>query len=206
MNDATTTDRPRPVAILRRFATPSAAVEHCDLCNIPLAPRHRHLLETGQRRIVCSCDACALRFHDVIDGRYQLIPRSARALTEFVLTDADWDGLALPINLVFFFRTRANDRVITLYPSPAGVTESLLPLTTWQTLVADNPVLATMQPDVEALLVNRVREARQYYLAPIDACFELAGLIRLHWRGLSGGETVWREINRFFQRLEAGRG
>ena len=35
-----------------------------------------------------------------------------------------------------------------------------------------------MQPDVEALLVNRVGGRRLYYLAPIDVCFELVGLMR----------------------------
>lgn len=90
-----------------------------------------------------------------------------------------------------------------MYPSPAGATESLLPLTAWSTLVADNPVLGQLESDVEALLVNRVGESREYFLAPIDACYELVGLIRMHWRGLSGGEAVWQEISRFFSRLKA---
>jgi hypothetical protein len=29
----------------------------------------------------------------------------------------------------------------------------------------------------------------------------LVGIIRVHWRGLSGGEAVWQEIASFFQRL-----
>jgi len=68
--------------------------------------------------------------------------------------------------------------------------------------VQDNPGLGQMQPDVEALLVNRVGEARDFFLAPIDVCFELVGLIRLHWRGLSGGTEVWQEIAAFFNRLK----
>ena len=56
-----------------------------------------------------------------------------------------------------------------------------------------NPVLESLEPDVEALLVNRVGHAREasaaeYYIAPIDACYQLVGLIRVHWRGLSGGD------------------
>jgi hypothetical protein len=47
-----------------------------------------------------------------------------------------------------------------------------------------------------------VDSKREYYLAPIDVCFELVGLIRVHWRGLSGGEIVWGEIDRFFSRLQ----
>jgi hypothetical protein len=49
---------------------------------------------------------------------------------------------------------------------------------------------------------NRVGTKREYYLAPIDVCFELVGLIRVHWRGLAGGESVWGEIDRFFSRLQ----
>ena len=54
---------------------------------------------------------------------------------------------------------------------------------------------------MEALLVNRVAPVRDYYIALIDQCFELVGLIRAHWRGFSGGEEVWRKINGFFARL-----
>jgi hypothetical protein len=52
---------------------------------------------------------------------------------------------------------------------------------------------------VEALLVNRARGTRQHFLVPIDDCYRLAGLIRTRWRGLSGGEEVWKEIDRFFE-------
>ena len=43
-----------------------------------------------------------------------------------------------------------------VYPSPAGATESLLPLETWDQIVAENPDLQSMEADVEALLVNRL--------------------------------------------------
>ena len=43
----------------------------------------------------------------------------------------------------------------------------------------------------------------EYYLAPIDQCYRLVGLIRAHWRGLSGGTEVWREIAQFFDELKA---
>ncbi len=97
---------------------------------------------------------------------------------------------------------RAAHRPRVSRPQHAGATESLLTLSAWDALVADNPVLQKMEPDVEALLVNRTGEHRLYYLAPIDACFELVGLMRRHWRGLHGGEEVWREIDAFFARLE----
>jgi len=123
-------------------------------------------------------------------------------LADFRIEDGEWEDFALPINLVFFFENSTAGKLTALYPGPAGVTESLLRLNAWRTLVEQNPGLARMEPDVEALLVNRVGTARQYFIAPIDVCFELVGLIRLHWRGLSGGNEVWREIGDFFTRLK----
>jgi hypothetical protein len=73
-------------------------------------------------------------------------------------------------------------------------------------VVNDNPLLAEMTPDVEALLVNRVGAARgvpaEPYVAPIDECYKLVGLIRSHWHGLSGGTEMWREIAAFFSALK----
>jgi hypothetical protein len=189
------------LAALRRFARPKPPMERCDLCSIPLIPEHRHLLEMENRRIVCACDGCALRFHDVVDGRYRLVPRDSRGLPDFRISDGLWESFAIPISLAFFFHSTPDNRLVALYPSPAGVTESLLTLESWASLVEDNPALERMESDVEALLVNRVGMSRDYFLAPIDTCYELAGLIRLHWRGLSGGDTVWTEINGFFDRL-----
>ena len=207
--NGTSPARQSAVAALRRFvrarAEPSAAraeSERCELCSAELGPVHRHLLEMAKRQVVCACDPCALRFHDVVDGRFKLIPRDARALPVFRLMDAQWESLALPIDLAFFFDSTPEGKMTAMYPSPAGATESLLPLTAWSTLVADNPVLGQLESDVEALLVNRVGESRYYFRAPIDACYELVGLIRMHWRGLSGGEAVWQEISRFFSRLK----
>lgn len=92
---------------------------------------------------------------------------------------------------------------MALYPGAAGAIQSQLSLDAWSELAAANPALTALQPDVEALLVNRTKGAREYYLAPIDCCYSLAGLIRTHWRGLSGGSVVWDEIDRYFARLRA---
>ncbi len=198
---------PRPsnaFATLRQYVREEPGdgpIERCELCSVRVPPVHRHLLEVSNRQVACACDACALRFEDVVDGRFKLIPRDPRALPDFRLDDALWNGLALPINLAFFYRSSNVDRVVAMYPSPAGATESQLPLSAWDALEEQNPALAQMEPDVEALLVNRVGESRLSYLAPIDTCFGLVGLIRLHWRGLSGGERVWAEIDTFFERV-----
>jgi hypothetical protein len=191
------------IAALRRFVRPAPVEERCELCGVALAPAHRHLLEVAVRNIVCACDPCALRFQDVVAGRFRLIPRDPRTFPDLRISDAQWESLALPIQLAFFFYSTPTGKMTALYPSPAGATESLLPLSAWSALTAENPLLGSLEPDVEALLVNRAGQARDYLIAPIDACFELAGLIRLHWRGLSGGEAVWREITEFFARLRA---
>ena len=191
-------------ATLRRLASArrGPAQERCELCHRPIPPEHRHLLEIASHKITCSCDACALRFEGVIEGRFALIPRDVHTLPDFQLDDTQWADLALPIELAFLVHSTPAGRMLALYPSPAGATESLLSLDAWDQIVAANPMLAPMQSDVEALLINRVGDRRLYYLAPIDVCFELVGLMRTHWRGLSGGEEVWREIDAFFTRLE----
>jgi hypothetical protein len=124
------------------------------------------------------------------------------------MTDGQWDSLLIPINMAFFFRSSAEDRMIALYPSPAGAVESLLPLEAWNEIADDNPVLHAMRPDIEALLVNRVGHAygmsrAEYYIAPMDECYKLVGLIRSNWHGLSGGAEVWAEIGRFFTELRS---
>ena len=206
MNYNFTSGSGRAFATLRRFSKGNVEEERCELCAKGLGPCHRHLMEMSNRRIVCSCEACALRFQLVIDGRFKLIPRSTQLLPDFKLSESTWNSLALPINLAFLLYSSQNKKMVALYPSPAGVTESLLPLSAWEVLVSDNPCLTSLEADVQALLINRVEVPGDYYLAPIDTCYGLAGLIRLHWKGLSGGEEVWAQIREFFIRLKAESG
>jgi hypothetical protein len=90
---------------------------------------------------------------------------------------------------------------MALYPSPMGATESRLELTAWLEIARANPVLETMQADVEAFLVNRAGEHGRHWLVPIDDCYRLVAVIRTGWRGFSGGREVWLEIGHFFEQL-----
>ena len=187
---------------LRRFARQRAVEEHCELCHAGLAAEHGHLVELSSRRLVCACDACALLFDNAAAGRFRRVPRRSQFLPDFRLSDEAWADLHLPIDLAFFVHSTPAGRVIALYPSPAGATESLVSLESWQALVAGNPILRELEPDVEALLVNRIGTARECYRVGIDICYQLVGLIRKHWRGLSGGAAVWDVIGRFFTDLK----
>jgi hypothetical protein len=188
-------------AVLRRFARRRTPAEHCELCSAELRSAHPHLLEVEKRQILCSCEPCAVLFSGQVAGHYRRIPRDARKLPDFVLSDELWQSLMIPINLAFFYRQGATGRVVALYPSPAGAIESTLSFDTWSEIESQNPVLTHMEPEVETLLVNRVGQTREYYLAPIDQCYRLAGIIRLHWKGLSGGTEVWQHIAQFFAEL-----
>jgi hypothetical protein len=214
-NGATTGDSAASIAALRRISRrrDDAAQEHCELCGVGLADDHDHLYDVERRQLACACAACAV-ITDVRAGRstFRRVPRRYLALDDFEMSDAQWEALAIPVNMAFL-TTGSDGGLRCHYPSPAGATESLLTLEGWEELVEQNPVLGEMEPDVEALLVNRAGETHEeteaapreheYYLVPIDACFELVGLIRVHWRGFSGGKQAWDRIGDFFRGLRA---
>lgn len=190
---------------LRSLVRRPKAREHCDLCGIGLSPEHQHLIDPVSRKLICACSACAILFPSTGQTKYKRVPRRIRLLSDFRMTDVQWDSLLIPISMAFFMKSSVENRVLTFYPSPAGPMESMLSLETWDEIVRENPVLLEMESDTEALLVNRLEHARrpsEYYVVPVDKCYELVGLIRSHWRGLSGGTEVWQGIQRFFNDLK----
>jgi hypothetical protein len=180
----------------------AAARPRCELCSAELTDDHSHLVELSSRGLCCACEPCAILFSNPAAPKYRRVPRRMQLLADFRLTDVAWEGLLVPINLAFFLHSTPAGRVVALYPSPAGVTEALPPVDAWQVLVEDNPVLRDLQPDVEALLVNRLGPEPEHYAVGIDHCYALVGLIRKNWRGLSGGTEVWAEVKQFFQDLK----
>ncbi|MEU7692994.1 DUF5947 family protein [Microbispora hainanensis] len=191
---------------LRRFRSSRAetarakAVERCEMCAEPLEAGHGHVVDLETRALVCACRGCRLLF--VRRGRYRAVPDRFRYAPSFRVSPADWDELGIPVRTAFFFRNSSLGRTVAFYPSPAGATESLLPLATWERVLAANPELADAEPDVEALLVDRAPDGSfSCHLVPIDACYRLVGLVRLHWKGFDGGREAWEAIDGFFAAL-----
>ena len=91
-----------------------------------------------------------------------------------------------------------------MYPSPAGATESELHFETWSRLVAMNPVLRDLEPDAEALIVNRMADPPAFAIAPIDRCYMLVGLVKASWEGISGGAGVEQAIAALLRRAAGG--
>jgi len=199
---------PALVAGLRRFARPPSAAParagegpHCELCPLSLADDHKHLLDLEERRIVCVCLTCwSVRSGD---ARYR--PTGSRTvwLEGLDLSDELWAEFQIPISLAFFLRSSASGKVVGLYPSPAGATESELDLDAWDRLVAANPVLEDLDPDAEALIVNRMATPHVHAIAPLDDCYRLVGIVKATWEGITGGAEMETAVQRYFDDLRA---
>jgi hypothetical protein len=187
---------------LAREPSPPPPAERCELCSARIEEGHAHLVDPAARELRCACGACSFLLSGRAGSRWLRVPHRKELLRELSITDAQWDELRLPIELAFFFRSSAAGRVVAFYPGPAGATESLVSLEAWDAIVSGNPALAGLQPDIEALLVDRRGNARDSFLVSIDECYRLVGLIRTHWRGLSGGAQVQEELARFFAGLK----
>ena len=164
---------------------------------------HRHLLHLDERQIVCVCEPCS----PCARATRELRPTGTRTLwlDDFVLSDELWAAFQIPIGLAFFLVSEVAGGVVALYPSPAGATESELDLEAWDELVAANPVLDELEPEVEALIVNRLVDPHAFAIVPIDRCYELVGLIKATWEGISGGDAVEAAVEAFFARLRSAR-
>ena len=199
---------PTPLApVLQRYLKPRPRPvpgERCEFCTEPLADRHSHVVDLEQHALKCACRPCFMVFEPegAGRGRYRAVPDDVTLDPGFQLSEGQWEQLQIPVGIVFVFHQTDQGRPVAFYPGPAGATESLLPLDTWAELQAANPVLAAMLPDVQALLVYRAKRGGQRcFIVPIDACYELVGVIRRTWKGFDGGQEAWAAIDAFFADL-----
>jgi hypothetical protein len=201
-----------PLAVLQRIRqsrpgpSPSAPGERCDLCGEPIAEEHGHVVDRQTRRLLCSCRGCHLLFSSegAGGGHFAAVADEYRAWDGPAPSAADWEALQIPVSVAFFFVNSSLDRIAAFYPGPAGVTESELPISAWTDLSE------RLRPDVEAVLVRVApggagpdSAGAECYVVPIDACYELAGRLRLCWRGFDGGPEARDALEAFFARVRA---
>jgi hypothetical protein len=182
--------------------------ERCELCAALIPDEHGHVVDLESRALMCACRPCYLVFAPQGAGgtRFRAVPDRYVSFPDFALSPSQWDALQIPVGVAFFFMNSALDHVAAFYPSPAGATESLLSLDSWSEIVAANPDLGTLQPDVEAFLVRSAdRQAgtaqAECYLVPIDVCYELVGQLRKLWKGFDGGTEAHAALDAFFDRV-----
>jgi hypothetical protein len=192
-------------SLLARYAQrrpTETAAERCELCATTLPDDHPHLLDLEHKVALCACRACAVLFDRSGAGGHRLrrIP-DRRLRLELEGDDRVTALFTVPVDLAYFVDDSGGDHISAYYPSPVGMTRGAIPPADWHELVAIGPAIATLEPDVEALLVRRTDSGDIYFIVPIDDCFRLAGLLRTTWRGWSGGRAVWSELDQFFDGL-----
>lgn len=197
-----------PLGVLQRIrrAPPRPRPgERCDMCNDDIGDAHEHVVNIESRSLMCTCRGCWMLFTSdgAGGGRYRAVTDRFAAVDDFTMSGGTWEAFQIPVSVAFFFHNSSLDQVAAFYPSPAGATESLLGLDAWGDLVQANPILDTLAPDVEALIVRVGGDAPAAYVVPIASCYELVGQMRRLWRGFDGGREAKDALDQFFADLEA---
>jgi hypothetical protein len=191
---------PTFVPLERLVARTSTKQERCDLCGLVLSMPHEHLFDVERRRLECACTACSLLF-DAAAGKRRRVRRCSLKLEAFRIGDAQWQALEVPVGLAFFSYSSSLRNVIAAYPGPAGAVESVVAEAAWADLVRDNAVLAEIEADTAAFLVNRLSATPSYHVLSIDQCYRLTGLVRERWQGLTGGDGPLQAVSEFLNGL-----
>ena len=184
---------------------PGQPEETCELCATRVGPGHSHVADLERSTLVCACRACYLLFTGpgAGRGRYRAVPERYLHDPGRPLTAAEWAELDVPVGLAFFLNSSLLSRVCGFYPSPAGATECTLDLEAWARLGQVHPLLSMPEADVEAVLVSRTDDDIECFLVPIDACYELAGRMRMLWQGFDGGAEARQSIAEFLGSVRA---
>ncbi len=169
------------------------------MCAADIPASHSHVADLERSSLLCTCRACYLLFtHSQAGGeRYKGVPDRYLYDPAHPMTASDWDELEIPVGLAFFLNSTAAGEVAGFYPSPAGPTECRLDLGSWDRIVEDHPLLGAIEADVEAALITRTEGTIEHFLVPIDACYELAGRMRMLWKGFDGGTEALQSISEF---------
>jgi hypothetical protein len=190
------------LAALARYVRRPTGEAACELCAAPCAEEHAHVVDVEARHIACVCGACALVFCAPGERRFRTIPRQVRRERVFAAGEA-WADLGIPVGVAFCFYASRAQRWIAVLPGAAGATEAELEEARWARVCAASALARSLAPDVEALLVRaRPGRAMEAFAAPIDRCYELAGILRRTWRGFDGGDRAHDELDTFFGRLD----
>jgi hypothetical protein len=197
-----------PLDVLSRFREPKKRPrpgEVCDMCAEPIPDEHSHVVNIETRNLMCTCRGCYLLFtHEgAAQGKYRVVPDRYLKDPSFALTEADWQAMEIPVKIAFFFHNSSLGKIAAFYPSPGGATESLLPPDAWARFMEGNHLFGALTPDVEAVIARGVEGGFECLLVPIDAAYELVGLVRLHWKGFHGGAEAHAAIDAFFASLRA---
>jgi hypothetical protein len=196
-----------PAAVLERIRAAKGAAarpeEVCEMCATEIPAEHGHVADLEQSSLLCACRACYLLFDRPQGGRYRAVPDRYLHDPARPMSAAEWDELEIPVGLAFFLRSSQRDEVAGFYPSPAGATECRLDLAAWARLAQVHPLLAAIEPDVEAALISRTDGAVEHFVVPIDACYELAGRMRMLWKGFDGGTEARQSIDEFLGQVRS---
>jgi hypothetical protein len=166
---------------------------------------HSHVADLEQSSLKCACRACFLLFThgNAGGGRFRAVPDRYLRDPEQPMSVFEWDELQIPVGIAFFLYSSQRSELSGFYPSPAGATECQLDLEAWHRLAAEHPLLRAAEPDVEAVLINRADSVVEHFIVPIDACYELAGRMRMLWKGFDGGTEARASIAEFLDGVRA---
>ena len=198
-----------PATVLEKIRTAreseTAPEEACEMCAAPIAPGHGHVADLEQSSLLCTCRACYLLFERPEAGRrrWRAVPDRYLHDPARPMTAAEWDELEIPVGLAFFLRSSQRDELAGFYPSPAGATECRLDLAAWNRIARAHPLLGAIEPDVEAALISRTGDTVEHFVVPIDACYELAGRMRMLWKGFDGGTEARASIAEFLDQVRS---
>lgn len=189
---------------LVRRGPPARTGERCEMCAAPVADEHGHVVDVASRGMLCVCRPCYLLFTPDGAGNehYRAVPERYLDLGPDAIGPQQWDRLEIPVSVAFFFHNSVLGEIVGLYPGPGGATESQLSLDTWADVVAAEPRIGSLEPDVEAVLVRGASGgATEAYIVPVDRCYELTGRLRSVWRGIDGGSEARGALDEMFAEL-----